>query len=118
MQLPANILNAAVTTVRVVVHTMGHVQANPRSENHWTIYLLLQSMESVQVNFRVGGAGEDDRMTIEHRSYVLSNSALEHWDFVSKNGATVRDFLVCISPRPPGIDAINLKWRIYRVTLG
>lgn len=98
-QLPTDVLNAAVTTVRVVVHTMGYVQANPRSENHWTIYLLLQSMESVQINFRVGGAGEDDRMTIEHRSYQISNSAIKYWDFASKNGATVRKFLECIYAR-------------------
>jgi hypothetical protein len=96
MQLPVNILNSIVTNIRVVVHTMGQIQENPRSSNHWTIYLLLQAGNSVQINFRVGSAGEDDRMTIEHRSYQLSNSAIKHWDFAGKNDATVYKFLQCI----------------------
>ncbi|KAH9221294.1 hypothetical protein DL95DRAFT_382182 [Leptodontidium sp. 2 PMI_412] len=81
--------NAIVTHVRVVAHVSQVVGGI--SENHWSIYLLLEGgRKSVRVNMR---ARELESSTgileYDEYNYLLSTSALRHWDYQMVGGVTV-----------------------------
>ncbi|PVH76704.1 hypothetical protein DL98DRAFT_425076, partial [Cadophora sp. DSE1049] len=61
------------------------------SENHWSIYLLLEGgRASVRMNMR---AAEYESITgileVIGYNYLLSTSALRYWDFTMASGVTV-----------------------------
>jgi len=70
-----------VERVRVVVHTLG--PAGPTiSDNHWSIYLLLGGNEgSVRINMRADPGYIDGILEWTKQAYLLTNSAIRHWDF-------------------------------------
>ena len=89
---PATVENDArqVEIVRVVVHTLG--PAGPTiSDNHWSIYLLLSGNEgSIRINMRAEPNFIDGILEWTKQAYLLTNSAIRHWDFPK-----VKIFRVC-----------------------
>lgn len=67
-----------VEKIRVVVHT-GH--ALDQSDNHWSIYLLLQDEGSVRVNMATEYEEIEGRLEWSNLQYLLTNSALHYWDY-------------------------------------
>jgi len=68
-----------VEKIRVVVHT-GY--ALDQSDNHWSIYLLLQDGGSVRANMVSSEYGVTvGRLDWSYLQYALSTSAIQHWDF-------------------------------------
>ena len=69
-----------VKSVRAVVHTAG--PAGPTiSDNHWSIYLLLQAGGSVRLNMRADPGFVNGILEWTENQYLLTNSALRHWDY-------------------------------------
>lgn len=100
--LPKNILEKIVTKYRVVAHTMGYPIGSTsdasRSENHWTIFLVLGDHTAVHLNFRAASADaiENDQMVVLHRQYETSNSKLAQFDFQPLNNVPVGTVLSCV----------------------
>lgn len=67
-----------VEKIRVVVHT-GH--ALDQSDNHWSLYLLLRDGGSVRVNMATEYEETEGRLEWSNLQYLLTNSALHHWDY-------------------------------------
>ncbi|KLJ11089.1 hypothetical protein EMPG_13609 [Blastomyces silverae] len=74
-----------VAQVRVVVHTTG--KASPTtSDNHWSIYLILQGnadspQESVRANMTSDLPHLTGKLVWRSHSFIRPSSALAHWDF-------------------------------------
>jgi len=80
----------AVTHVRVVVHTTRPLGPQSRqSHNHWSIYLLVESDESVRINMAAPPVYITGNLEITPYNYTLTNSAIRHWDYVMINGVVV-----------------------------
>lgn len=79
-----------VQQFRVVVHTtgaFGHV-----SENHWSIFYLISNMKSVRSNMAVPEYGDPTgELQWETHDYILTNSAIRHWDFTPASYVRVCD---------------------------
>lgn len=67
-----------VSCIRVVVHAGA---ATDGSDNHWSLYLLLQHGGSVRVNMVTDYGDIDGRLEWSDLAYLLTNSAIQHWDF-------------------------------------
>ena len=80
-----------VKTVRVVVHTSGIWPNGTMSDNHWSIYLLLENNNrSVRMNMMA--ESDNPKGTLEwspNLDYTLSTSAIRHWDYPFMSGVTV-----------------------------
>ncbi len=80
-----------VERVRVVVHTLGAWPNGTMSDNHWSIYLILANNGgSVRMNMKA--ELDDPKGTLEwstNLAYTLTNSAIEHWDYMVNPGVTV-----------------------------
>ena len=78
-----------ISQIRVVVHTLG--PAGPTiSDNHWSIYLVLQNDEgSVRINMRAEYDDPTGILEWSKQDYVLTNSAVRHWDFPAAQGLKV-----------------------------
>ncbi|KKZ65485.1 hypothetical protein EMCG_08675 [[Emmonsia] crescens] len=68
-----------VSYIRVVVHTAGG--AKDGYDNHWSIYLLLQWGESVRANIATDYGETAGRLEWSNLGYLLTTSAIKHWDF-------------------------------------
>ena len=79
-----------VTTVRVVVHTTGP-WPNGMSDNHWSIFLLLAENISVRMNMTAELNDPTGFLKWTTLNYVLTQSAIEHWDFKTASNVTVSD---------------------------
>jgi hypothetical protein len=79
-----------VNDVRVVVHTLG--PAGPTiSDNHWSIYLLLADDQgSVRMNMRADPGYVNGTLSWTRQAYLLTQSAIRHWDFHVAQGVQVR----------------------------
>lgn len=79
-----------VNCVRIVAHTLG--PAGPTySDNHWSIYLLFShSQESIRMNMRGDPESLDGYLSWTKQRYLLTSSAIRHWDF-----PTTQDVRVC-----------------------
>ena len=81
----------SVQGVRVVVHSSGIWPNGNMSDNHWSIYLLLQDNDSsVRMNMRA--ESNNPRGILEwspNLAYTLTASAIKHWDYSFKSGVTV-----------------------------
>ena len=81
-----------VKVARVIVHTIGAWTSGTMSDNHWSIYLLLDNYKSVRMNMRAEVG--DPKGILEWSptlAYVLSASAIQHWDYPVNSGVTVAD---------------------------
>jgi hypothetical protein len=77
------VLNDArpVQRVRVVAQTAGPVGPNT-SNNHWSIFFLISNTKSVRSNMTVRQYGDiNGELQWEQQDYILTNSAIDHWDF-------------------------------------
>ncbi|PVH70286.1 hypothetical protein DL98DRAFT_521701 [Cadophora sp. DSE1049] len=81
--------DAIVTHTRVVAHLNQNVGGI--SENHWSIYLLLEGgIGSVRLNMSAPPGEITGTLSIDGFKYRLTNSALEHWDYKMVSGVTVK----------------------------
>lgn len=97
-----------VATIRVTVHTQGHIfECDTRSSNHASIFLIVGTNMSVRLNMIK--AGPTDTMgTYSERTcpYVRSVSRLHDVDVVAVPGLTVGDFLDDVHEK--GLDRYEL----------
>lgn len=78
-----------VDSVRVVVHTLG--PAGNISDNHWSIYLLLaDSQGSIRINMRAEPGDSNGSLSWTKQAYLLTQSAIRHWDFPATQATQVR----------------------------
>ncbi|TAQ83219.1 hypothetical protein B7494_g8458 [Chlorociboria aeruginascens] len=79
-----------VVSARVVVHTTDLMAPNsPMSDNHWSIYLLLENnMGSIRFNMREGSGAEVDNQqnttrVLECTTHqdAMPSSRLDSWDY-------------------------------------
>lgn len=79
----------SISLVRVVVHTTG--AAGPTiSDNHWSIYLVLPEVGgSVRFNMMAEYGNPTGILEWTTQAYVLTNSAISHWDFPAAPGIQV-----------------------------
>ena len=79
-----------VICIRIVVHTLG--PAGPTmSDNHWSIYLLLANDQgSIRMNMRANPEEVTGILSWSHQAYLLTTSALRHWDFPIFQSVQVR----------------------------
>jgi hypothetical protein len=97
--------DAVVVRVRIVVHTMGSdgwdesTNQWDKSENHWSLYLVLAGeTTSVRLNMSLADLSDNDgTFSVTAHQYILSNSSLMHFDYISCNVLTVRHYLNLIS---------------------
>ena len=80
--------NRIVTSVRVVVHTTGS-WPNGMSDNHWSIYLLLQTDSSVRMNMTAELDDPEGSLVLSSLGYGLTTSAIRNWDYPTTPGASV-----------------------------
>jgi hypothetical protein len=77
-----------VQSVRVVVHILG--PAGPTtSDNHWSIYLVLANGGSVRMNMSAEPGYVNGTLYLTTHLYILTTSALGHWDFPAVPGLQV-----------------------------
>ena len=81
-----------VRIVRVVAHTLGAAGPNT-SDNHWSIYLLLDDHTSVRVNMRADPGYINGELRLTSQAYQLTNSAIQHFDFPTVGRVQVADLL-------------------------
>jgi hypothetical protein len=74
--------NTNLTHVRVVAHTAGPMGPNtPMSENHWSIYLMIDNGTSVRMNMMADPGVRKGRLVWSILQYQHSTSTLKSWDF-------------------------------------
>jgi hypothetical protein len=98
MSAPANNPdNSIVTHARVVAH-LSQDFGGGHSENHWSVYCLLQGGGAVRMNMVAPEYGvPEGRLDLSIYDYQLTNSALQHWDYTMAGGLTfknVRDLVL------------------------
>jgi hypothetical protein len=62
------------------------------SDNQWSIFLLVGADASVRINMEADRGYITGQLHTTNHQYALSNSALQHWDFVVNDGVVVRQF--------------------------
>lgn len=77
-----------VTHIRVVAHLSQDIGG--MSENHWSIYLLLEGDASVRLNMTAEYGNTTGTLVVNEFSYQLTSSALRHWDYNVVPGVTVQ----------------------------
>lgn len=82
----------AVKTIRLAAHR--RVRADGLSENHWSIYLLLEPGStanlSVRMNMVAEHGNEAGELKYTAHAYTQSNSVIEYWDIDLASGVTVQ----------------------------
>ena len=79
-----------VENARVVVHTLGAWPNGTMSDNHWSIYLILKNnAASVRINMRAELNDPKGILDWSNLGYILSTSAINHWDYSFNSGVTV-----------------------------
>lgn len=76
-----------VSCIRVVVHAGAAIDG---SDNHWSIYLLLQPGGSVRVNMVTDYGEIEGRLEWSDLAYLLTTSAIQHWDIPATMAIEVR----------------------------
>lgn len=79
--------NRIVTHARVVAHLSQDLGGGV-SENHWSVYLLLEDETSIRMNMAAGDDGIG-RLEFTPYNYQLTTSALRHWDYAMVAGVPV-----------------------------
>jgi hypothetical protein len=80
-----------VTQIRVVVH-LSQDFGGGHSENHWSIYLLLDGGRSVRMNMTADYGHTTGRLEWFAYDYHLTTSALQYWDYAAAPNLTVKAF--------------------------
>lgn len=78
-----NITDWTVRTVRLVTHTQGPVGDQGMSENHWSIYLLVDSNKSVRLNMSAEPSYIDGNFSYTAHDYQESRSSIRAWDYAA-----------------------------------
>jgi hypothetical protein len=79
-----------VTHVRVVVHTLGAMGSqSQQSHNHWSIYLLVGTNQSVRINMAASPGYVTGNLQTTKYNYTLTNSAIKYWDYATVSGLVV-----------------------------
>lgn len=82
--------NAIITHARVVAH-LSQDLGGGLSENHWSIYLLLEGgRRSVRMNMTADYGDPTGRIEWTTYNYQLTTSTLQHWDYLLAAGVTVK----------------------------
>ncbi|PVH70795.1 hypothetical protein DL98DRAFT_436342 [Cadophora sp. DSE1049] len=79
---------ATVSHARVVAHLSQDIGGI--SENHWSIYLLLEGGASVRLNMFADYGNTTGTLMVDEFDYQLTNSALRHWDYKVVPGVTAK----------------------------
>jgi hypothetical protein len=82
--------NTIVTQARVVTH-LSQDLGDGVSENHWSIYLLLENGAAVRMNMAAEYGDPTGRLEWTTYNYQLTNSALFYWDYNLTGGLTVKN---------------------------
>lgn len=83
-----------VSTVRVVVHTMGAMAPGvAMSNNHWSIYLVLHNSLSMRLNMTAEEGYVTGNLNITEHQYATTQSAIQCFDYVAAPGVTVQHFV-------------------------
>ncbi|KAF2621157.1 hypothetical protein BU25DRAFT_426679 [Macroventuria anomochaeta] len=88
---PSSYRTKVVSTFRIVAHTMGPLAPGASiSQNHWTIYLLVQG-GSVQLNMKTNTDLHSRRgiFLVKEHAYSESNMAVCFFDFPAAPSVTV-----------------------------
>lgn len=87
-------VNAQVAKVRIVVHTTGYKKTHDgRSGNHWSIFLTLAGQtKSVRLNMSTDGLDDYGHFEVTDKTYLVSNTRIQHFDYPVVPGKTVDDF--------------------------
>ncbi|KAG9831165.1 hypothetical protein KCU98_g13383, partial [Aureobasidium melanogenum] len=72
---------AQVLKVRVVCHTAGRVPDTKASDNHWSIYVVIGDIRSVQLNMTAEPGYNNGELKMNSYDYVDSRSTLRRWDY-------------------------------------
>ena len=102
MSNPAGGAASIVIAVRIVAHSMGPVsEGGQLSQNHWSIYLLLQSGGSYRLNMTTNPAPGQDEGIFETTENAddLTRSCVRYWDFDAVSGLTVAHVLGLIAQK-------------------
>lgn len=82
-----------ITKFREVVHTLGAAGPNT-SDNHWSLYLVLERDQgSVRVNMRAEAGFIDGILDWTVQAYTETASRIQYWDYEAGNGARVCDIV-------------------------
>ncbi|KAK2761220.1 hypothetical protein FQN54_001742 [Arachnomyces sp. PD_36] len=82
--------------LRVVAQTTGNTGKNT-SENHWSIFAVTSSTASVRANMNTPVYGDvTGRLDWETHNYILTNSALDHWDYQAAQGFKISDLVAVV----------------------
>ena len=74
--------NRIVWAVRVVCHTLGRMGTTTEvSDNHWSIYLVINDQESVRLNMRAKPGYITGNLEVKSYAYSLTSSQVRYWDF-------------------------------------
>lgn len=83
--------HAPVQSLVVVVHTLGAISPH-LSDNHWSIYLKLQSHEQKSVRMNIRQLQDDDptgTLIWSELDYWITHSAIKAWEFRVPQGLCV-----------------------------
>jgi hypothetical protein len=77
---------ATFSTIRVVVHNTGAWEGTPHSNNHVSVYLILDQQtadqqRSIHVDMRTDDGDTRGQLQWNMCSFLLSSSAIRNWDY-------------------------------------
>lgn len=82
-----------ITMFREVAHTTGPLGPNI-SENHWSLYLILEPQQgSVRINMTAEKGYIDGILEVTVQAYTESNSRVAHWDYPANKEVRVKDII-------------------------
>ena len=88
-----------VKVFREVAHTLGAIGPTI-SENHWSLYLILEPQQgSVRINMRAEQGYIDGILDLTVQAYTETNSRIESWDYPAINEVRVKDIIDTIYRR-------------------
>ncbi len=97
------------STIRVVVHNTGTWEGTPHSNNHVSVYLILDRQPpddeiSIHVDMRTDDDDTRGQLQWNNCEFLLSNSAIRSWDFPLTGPMKVYDLY----------NWIRYQWGYYR----
>jgi hypothetical protein len=90
MSEPTRHLDRRVSRARVVVHESGEY------ENHWTVFLILNSRTSVRINMTAERGYITGELRITDHDYISSSSAIQFWEYEVADNIRVSHFISLI----------------------
>ena len=101
MAASSEIPTLVVEMVRVVAHTMGAVvHGGQLSQNHWSIYLIVEGGGSVRLNMAITTPSDDTgKFSVTRHQYTETQSAVRYFDFAAGDSITVGHVLCLIQDK-------------------